>query len=419
MPVILLAIFIDLVGFGMILPILPFIAQTYGGDSITIAGIMSIYAFTAFTIGPIWGKLSDRIGRKPALAITFLGAALAYLMLALSTSLWMIFVARAISGAMSGNIGIVMASMADITDDSNRGKAMGRIGAAFGLGFAFGPGIGGYLSTVGGETSIFWPGLAASVLSLIALILTAIYVKETNPNKSKNTADNIDASLPEIGQQSEFPTQSEPQKTKSQWREIISGPERAPLFAMFIIAAIGQSISFLIVPLWLDTTLGWTAREVGFLMMTAGVFVFIQQLWTVGPMFKAFGEVKSLQYCAVVHITGCLIIIFGPPSSITAIIGFPLVLGALAMSYPALNSLLSQRTQKERQGAALGLSNGFGALGRVMGPLIGGLLFSATATYLPFVVVISIGLIAFAWTWWESRRRPHLNTKQAAQKPTS
>lgn len=407
MPVILLAIFIDLVGFGMILPILPFIALTYGGDSLTIAGIMSIYALTAFTIGPVWGKLSDKIGRKPALAITFLGASLAYIMLAFSSSLWMIFVARAISGAMSGNIGIVMAAMADITDESNRGKAMGRIGAAFGLGFAFGPGIGGYLSTFGGETSIFLPGMAACGLSLVALVLTAIYVPETNPKK--HTPSPLLKNNPQ-----ELPTENTiapiKAKQKPQWQEIMSGPERAPLFAMFIIAAIGQSISFLIVPLWLDAVLDWTAREVGFMLMAAGVFVFVQQLWMVGPLFKTFGEVKALQYSAVVHMIGCLIIIFGPPTALTAMIGFPLVLSALTMTYPALNSLLSQRTDHSRQGAALGLSNGFSALGRVVGPLVGGAMFVAEAPYAPFLIVISIGLTAYAWTWFEGKRKPFKKT---------
>ena len=159
---------------------MPFLTLKYGGDTFTGTAIISIYALAAFAIGPIWGKISDRIGRKPTLAFTFLGGALAYLMLAFSTSLWMVFLARAISGAMSGNIGIVMAVMADLTDEENRGKAMGRIGGAFGLGFAFGPGLGGYLSSIGGENSIFLPGMAAFSLSLLALVLTAIFVPETN-----------------------------------------------------------------------------------------------------------------------------------------------------------------------------------------------------------------------------------------------
>lgn len=403
MPVILLAIFIDLVGFGMIIPILPFLTLTYGGDSLTGTALMSIYALAAFIIGPVWGKLSDRIGRKPTLTLTFLGAAIAYLMLALSSSLLMVFVARAISGAMTGNVGIVMAAMADMTDDSNRGKAMGLIGAAFGLGFAFGPGIGGYLSTIGGETSVFLPGMAACGLSFLAMILTAIYVPETNPKKDKTGEEPIQTPNHVAGT-------SLPEKTKRakpQWLEIITTPGRTPLFAMFVITAIAQSISFSITPFWVETILSWSAKEVGFLLMSAGVMVFIMQLWAVGPMFRIFGEIKSLNYCAVVHMVGCLIIIAGPPTFATAVIGFPLVLGALSMTYPALNSLLSQRTSKTEQGAALGLSNGFASLGRVAGPLAAGATFSAATPNIPFFIVILIGLAVFVWTWRENRRAPH------------
>lgn len=398
MPVILLAIFIDLVGFGMIVPLLPFLTLKYGGDTFTGTAIISIYAFAAFAIGPIWGKISDRIGRKPTLAFTFLGAALAYLMLAFSTSLWMVFVARAISGAMSGNIGIVMAVMADLTDEENRGKAMGRIGGAFGLGFAFGPGLGGYLSSIGGENIIFLPGMAACGLSLLALVLTAIFVPETNAEavKRKQGTDTASAD-PDIA-------------PSDHWRDIILTPTRLSLFVMFVVTAIAQSISFSIAPFWMDAVLGWTELEVGFILMGVGAIVFIFQVWLVGPLFRMVGEIRSLQFSAVFHIAGCLTILFGPPTLLTVAIGFPLVMGALSVAYPALNSLLSRRTDRRIQGAALGLSNGVSSLGRIAGPLAAGVLFSAAYPGLPFVLVTVIGLIIFGWAWWEHLRRPHRRT---------
>ncbi len=400
MPVILLAVFIDLVGFGMIVPILPFLTTAYGGGTLTGTTLISVYAFAAFAFGPMWGRVSDRIGRKPALAITFFGAALAYLLLAFSSTLWMVFLARALSGAMTGNIGIVMAAMADMSDDANRGKALAKIGAAFGLGFAFGPGIGGYLSTVGGGTSVFLPGIAACGLSLLAMVLTAIYVPETSPGTIAPATGEPEGSA-------DKPVRDAGKLPDSHWRSIILAPNRLSLFTMFIVTAVGQSISFSIAPFWADSVLGWTAREVGFLLMGTGVFIFIVQIWAVEPLFRVIGEVRSLQLSSVFHIAGCLIIIFGPASLSTAIIGFPLVLGALTISYPALNSLLSRGTDRRIQGAALGLSNGFSSIGRIAGPIAAALFFSHAMPGAPFVFVAIIGASIFAWSWHENRQRPH------------
>lgn len=397
MPVILLAIFIDLVGFGMIVPLLPFLTLQYGGDTFTGTALISVYALAAFSLGPILGRISDRVGRKPTLAVTFLGAALAYLLLAMSTSLWMVFVARAISGAMTGNIGIVMAVMADMTDEENRGKAMARIGGAFGLGFAFGPGLGGYLSSIGGETNIFLPGMAACGLSLLAMILTAIYVPETNPAS-------VD---PENERDTAATAKDATDVPSNRWQAIILVPDRLPLFIMFVVTAMGQSISFSIAPFWMAAVLNWTELEVGFILMAVGGLVFVFQVWLVGPLFKAIGEIRSLQLCSIFHIAGCLVIVFGPASVYTVAVGFPLVLGALSVSYPALNSLLSRRTDRRIQGAALGLSNGVSSLGRIAGPLAAGILFSASTPGAPFVVVTMIGLTIFGWAWFEHIRRPY------------
>lgn len=398
MPVILLAIFIDLVGFGMIVPLLPFLTLEYGGDTFTGTALISVYALAAFALGPIWGRISDRVGRKPTLAITFLGAALAYLMLAFSTSLWMVFVARAISGAMTGNIGIVMAVMADLTDEDNRGKAMGRIGGAFGLGFAFGPGLGGYLSSLGGDSIVFLPGMAACGLSLLAMVLTAIYVPETNPaSLEKKEAGRSDG---DVGSAGEAPVPG------NNWKDIILTPERLPLFIMFVVTAVAQSISFSISPFWMEAVLSWSELEVGFVLMGVGVLVFVFQVWLVGPLFRTVGEIRSLQFCAIFHITGCLVILFGPPTTLTVAIGFPLVLGALSVSYPALNSLLSRRTDRRIQGATLGLSNGVSSLGRIAGPLAAGVLFSTSSPGMPYVAVIAIGVVIFGWAWLEHKRRP-------------
>ncbi|MBV1900491.1 MAG: MFS transporter [Kordiimonadaceae bacterium] len=388
MPVILFAIFIDLLGFGIIVPILPFLTMKYGGDPLVGTALISVYSLTSFIMGPIWGRLSDRIGRRPALALTFFGATLAYITLGFAESLLMLFIARAMSGATAGNIGIVMASMADISDDANRGKALAKIGAAFGLGFAFGPGIGGVLSSVdaNGDVNILYAGLTAAALSFTAMILTAFFVPETAPNKQAHTEQETKA----------LPT----------WTEILKQPGNFLLLCMFIVMATGQSISFSITPFWANSMLGWNAEKVGYLMMASGILVFFMQMFAVGPLFKAIGEVRALVVGASVQIFGCLLVIFGPPTAAMAIVAFPLIMGGATLAFPALNSLVSRRSCKNSQGTALGLANGFSALGRIAGPVTAGTAF-ASSIAAPFYIAIGTALIIIVWASAEIRNKRH------------
>lgn len=393
MPAILFAIFIDLLGFGIIVPILPFLVAPYAGtvviggtvvDEATLgAALFSIYSLTAFAAGPLWGRLSDRIGRRPALAGTFLGAMICYLVLAFSDSLLTLFIARAFSGAMAGNVGIAMAAMADLTDESNRGRAMGLLGAVFGLGFAFGPLIGGYLSSLGGTADIMIPGLLASGLSLLACFMACFFMPETRQDKKEG-----DVSL----------------LTKPSWAEFISTPAQVALFAMFIVTSAGQAMAFTIMPFWTKDLLFWTQREVGYLMGAIGLCIAAIQSLATGPLFKSIGEIRSLLLGAGVHLIGCAVILFLPGSLTVALIAFPLMMAGMTLSFPALNSLLSQRTEKNRQGAALGLSSGLSALGRVAGPLAAGLLYVSTAPGPLFQAMAVTSGLLLGWSLWELRK---------------
>ena len=385
MPVIIFAVFIDLLGFGIIIPILPFLTLKYGGDALIGAGLMSIYSLATFAAGPLWGRLSDRIGRRPALAATFLGSTLAYILLALSDSLVMLFVARAMSGMMAGNVGIAMAAMADLTDEKNRGRAMGLIGAAFGLGFAFGPFIGGLLGGVGGEANVFVPGLAAAAFSFTAMLLTARFMPETSHRNAEQKEEISPEPLPH-------------------WTAVLRAPGALALYAMFFVTAVGQSICFAITPFWANATLGWNQTQVGFLLAGVGLCVAAIQSLGVGPLFRIFGEVRSLILGAVTHLAGIVILFLGPADMVTAIIAFPMIMSGLTISFPALNSLVSQRSDKRIQGTALGLSSGISALGRVFGPLSGGFFFEGFSAYTPYLAVALTGSIVFVWATRETRR---------------
>lgn len=392
MPVILFAVFIDLLGFGIIVPVLPFLIMQFGGDAFTGTALISIYSLFAFLMGPVWGRFSDKFGRRPALACTFLGAAAAYIVLGLAETLLIVFIARAFSGAMAGNVGIAMAAMADLTTDENRGKAMGKVGAAFGLGFALGPGLGGVLSKIGdnGEVGILAAGLTAASFSLLAAILTAFLVPETNPaHKDKNGADKI-----------------------PHWTEVIRQPGQIMMFAVFVITAIAQSVTFAITPFWLEKMLNWNAVEVGYLLMAAGVCVFFIQSMAVGPLFKYFGEVKALMMGVAASLAGCLCLILCEPSLLIAVISFPLVMSGMTLTFPALNSLVSRRTDKNLQGTALGMSNGFSALGRIAGPVAAGTVFTMSAEA-PFLIVAGMAVMMLVWGFYEISGKTQVAAKPA------
>jgi DHA1 family tetracycline resistance protein-like MFS transporter len=177
---IFLTVFVDLVGFGIIVPLLPFYAEHFHASPETVTLLMAIYSLMQFFSAPLWGALSDRHGRKPVLLASLLGIGLSYLWLAFAHSLWALFAARALAGIMAGNIAAAQAYVADVTPPEKRAQGMGLIGAAFGLGFILGPAIGGLL---GGEDPtaprFLGPGLAAAGLSFLALIFAVVALKES------------------------------------------------------------------------------------------------------------------------------------------------------------------------------------------------------------------------------------------------
>lgn len=382
MPAVLFAIFVDLLGFGIIVPILPFLVEEYGGTETMGTALFSIYALMAFASGPLWGRLSDRVGRRPALAATFAGAMVSYLILAFADSLMMLFIARAFSGAMAGNVGIAMAAMADLTDENNRGRAMGMIGGVFGLGFAVGPVLGGVLSEMGPGSHVLVPGLTASFLSMTAMLFALRFMSETKSVEEE----------------------THPTASKSSFTDFLRTPAQTTMFAMFVVTSAGQSMSFSIMPFWTMKLLDWSQVQVGYLMGSIGLGIAVIQSLAIGPLFKRIGELKALMLGATLHMIGCAVIIFMPPSVTVAMITFPFVMCGLTISFPALNSLLSRRTDRHRQGAAMGLSNGMSALGRVLGPIAGGVMFEQITPGAPFLAIAATGIATFLWGSWEVRR---------------
>ena len=184
--VLFLTVFIDLLGFGIILPILPLYAEQFGAEPNEATLLVAIYSLMQFLFAPLWGSFSDRYGRRPILLLTLLGSVIAYTGLGFANSLWILFIARSLAGIMAGNISTAQAYIADITTPTNRSRGMGIIGAAFGLGFILGPAIGGLL--IGSDldnANFHLPSLFAGGLSLLALLCALMLLPESLNSETK------------------------------------------------------------------------------------------------------------------------------------------------------------------------------------------------------------------------------------------
>src|SRR5216684_1788773 len=182
LAVLFLTVFIDLIGFGMVIPFLPFYAREYGASGITVGMVAGIYSIMQFFFAPVWGRVSDRIGRRPVILISLTASCAGYFLFAFSRSLTILFVSRIIAGAGGANIGTAQAYIADKTTPENRAKGMGIIGAAFGMGFILGPPLSGLLSHLGtkhGMPGNLLPGLAAGSLSFLALMIAFFVLGES------------------------------------------------------------------------------------------------------------------------------------------------------------------------------------------------------------------------------------------------
>lgn len=387
--VLLLCLFIDLVGFGIVVPILPFIVQAYGGGELAGGLLFAVYSGMAALCGPFWGRLSDRIGRRKALVATLLGASVCYVLLGLADSLALVFVARALSGAMAGNVGVVMAAMADLTSVERRTRAMSFIGVSFGLGFAAGPGLAAFLSGLSGANALSLAAFAAAGLSLTAAALAWKRLPAMAAPKAAPKAAGAEAA-------------GEPGATAA-LRLFMDSPEKLTLLLQFVISAGTQSLVFSMAGFWANQVLGWGEREVGLLMMGVGLVVAVMQGVFVARLADRFGEVGTYLVGLAINIAGAVLILAFPTFLPAILLAFPLMLGGMTLAFPVLNSLMSQRNPAHLQGSALGLANGFSAGGRVIGPTMGGAFMAAYGPGTPFVIVVLASAAGLFWVLSEFR----------------
>ncbi len=360
--VIFVTVFIDLVGFGIVIPVLPFYVEGTRFDaSPRVVGLLfASYSVMQLIFTPILGRLSDKYGRRPILFFSLLGTSLGFFVLGFATTLWMLFAGRIIDGVTGGNISTAQAYIADVTTEENRAKGMGLIGAAFGLGFIFGPAIGGILSRWG----VHVPFLFAGALSLANATLLYFVLPETV------TADHPARTSAATGR----------------WSQLVRALRQSRLafvlavYFLFVTAFSVMTASFGLFTLY---RFGFDAHDTGWIFAFVGVVGAAIQGGLIGRLVKMFGEPLLVIVGALLFTASLVLIPFTGPHTGTPAL---LALGALfamgnGLATPSLTSLASKSAGAGEQGGVLGVTQSVASLSRVVGPLISSaLIYSAVAT---------------------------------------
>ncbi len=381
MLILFLIVLVDLIGFGIIIPLLPFYAEYFQASPDTVGILMATYSLTQFIAAPFLGRLSDRYGRRPILLFSLGGASISYVLMGFADSLLLLFLARAFGGFMAGNIGAAFAYIADITTPENRAKGMGVIGAAFGLGFIVGPAIGGILAGPDAANANYQlPAFAAAGLSAVSFLMAVVMLKESLSEEVRRR----NAAMPK----------------KKQWTLFAEGLTRPVLGSLILITFLstfvfaGMEATF---AMWSERQYGWGPEQNGYLFAFVGIISAVIQGGAIGRLAKRFGERSLVVQGGIALAIGLALIPFSTelPMLIASMIclafGFSII-------NPSLNSLISQNVGEDERGGMLGMTRSASTMARVLGPTWAGLLFSLFGKDWPYfggaAVMVIVVLLA-------------------------
>lgn len=348
LPILFAVMFLVMVGFGIIIPVLPFYAEKLGATPGQLGWLMAVYSIMQFLFAPMWGRLSDRIGRKPVMLVGIAGLSLSFFLFAFASQLWMLFAARILAGTLSSaNMPTVTAYVADVTTPENRSKGMGVVGAAVGLGFIFGPAIGGVFSS----HSLSLPFLIAGCVSAATMLFVGVALKESlSPEKRTHQST----------------------KKESVWKAF-SGPVTMlyvlQFFITFSMAGLETTFAY-----FAAKQAGIDSKHLGYIFMIMGFAGALVQGGLIGKLTKKYGEGTVIQMGLVVSAIGFGLILLTHSFATAALYLTIFALGN-GVIRPSVSALVTKRTTVG-QGSASGLLSSVDSLGRIAGPPIGGALYS-------------------------------------------
>lgn len=398
LPVFLIVL-VDMLGFGLILPLLPYYADAYGATPLVVGLLTASYAAAQLIGAPILGRLSDRFGRRPILLVSILGTFLGFVLLGIAEPLGegiaslfnlaglanafiigLLFISRVVDGLTGGNISVAQAYITDVTTDKNRAQGLGIIGAAFGLGFIIGPATGGVLSIWGYAV----PAFAAAGLAAINLVAVYFFLPESLTAEKRAEM---------VVRQEEQPSFS----FKALWLAL-NRPRVGPLLNIRFFFGLAFSTFQTIFALYAQYRLGLDARATGFILTYVGVLSVLVQGVAVGILSKRFKENELIFASAVLMVLSLLGWAFTPNLVILLIIMAPLAFAGGTLN-TIINSALTKSVYAEEVGGTLGLSTSLESVTRVIAPSLGGFLLGQIGTWAPGVLsaLFMVWVSGFAW----------------------
>jgi MFS transporter, DHA1 family, tetracycline resistance protein len=374
-----LTVFIDLVGFGLIIPVLPTYARELHASDTVVGLLMASYSAMQFVFTPFWGRLSDKVGRRPILLVSLLASSLGYIVWGLSSSLLMLFLARMIAGAGNANIAVAQAYVSDVTTSENRAKGMGMVGAAFGLGFVLGPAIGGFCAGFG----LAMVGFVAAGFSILDLILTFFLLPEPE-NRSK-------AGTERYGNGPSF------------YLDTIKDPKLKISLAIFLISTFAFANMETTLVLLTHDQFKFTTNMNSWMFTYIGVLIVMVQGGMIHRLSKKYGEKRLIAVGSVLVALGLLLT---PATLNIVVLGLALALLAIGsgLNNPSNQSMLSKLAASDRVGGVLGVGQSLSTLGRIVGPIVG----ASSYQYLGYCAPYWIGAVAMVAVLVLSLKLPEL-----------
>jgi len=374
--VLFLIVFVAMVGFGIILPIFPFYAERVGASPTAITWTMAAYTLGQAIAAPFWGRVSDAYGRRLVLILTMFGAAVAYVILGFADTLWLVIASRVLGGLMAGNISAAFAYVTDITTEQDRPAGLGKVGAAMGLGFIFGPALGGLLAGTDLATANFLaPALASAGISLVAMLGALFFLPESLPPENRK---------PLFG---ERPAGPAPETS-------LAALNRSGLMKLLVASLVyyvGMAQMESIFPLWGKDVFALGPRDIGMVFFVLGIITVVMQGGLIGPLSRRFGE-KALAVSAGVFFSiGLTSVALATAEWHVWAALLPFGIGA-GLFNPAVSSMVSKTASASERGAIMGRFQSASATGRVIGPVICGPLYSLVGMSAPFLVGAAIML---------------------------
>ena len=379
--IIFLTVFIDLIGFGIVMPLIPIYSDQFGASGFMIGMIISSFSLMQFIFAPAWGRLSDRVGRRPVLLISNAGSTLSYALFALASmrsgqeALYWILGSRIFAGICGANLSVASAYIADVSPPEKRSQSMGLIGMAFGLGFILGPAIGAVSAK---QFGLAGPGWVATGFCALNLVLAIIILAESRKPGGEKLVHR-----PKL----------------EQWRHTFQQPVVGFLIVIYFLATFCFACFETTFGLLLYDKFAYDQTKVGYLFAYCGLLAAIIQGGVIGGLVKRFGEEKLIAYSLMV--VGLSLAILPYISQLGwLLLGLALFAAGSGINRPPTFGLISLKTPPDEQGAALGVAQSAGSLGRIIGPIFAASVYSFRPA-LPYLICAGVsmaaGLLAFQY----------------------